>query len=195
MLRKLPTIWAWTFFLLGQCKSKVASLLKRNSFLPPLTALWSTSSCSKDIICDISAGTMNSTDEGTSSSSKNTEYFSPHYCCKQCSMISKRMEYTDFFPSPMGCYSHPVNLQIPSDVALNLLLDCGVPGTNPKEGSRIKPRPLPVACWSSAGGANWVCFMSRGSSAHTPRTCCTSFGETQTDRDNLQWWFFHWRVN
>lgn len=60
-------------------------------------------------------------------------------------MINKRMEYADFFPSPMGHYSLLVGLQILSDLALNLLLDCGVPGMNPKEGSRIKPRPLPMA--------------------------------------------------
>lgn len=36
-----------------------------------------------------------------------------------------------FSPSPIGCHSLPMGLQILSDLALNLLLDCGVPGTNP----------------------------------------------------------------
>lgn len=174
---------------------------RENSFLPLLTALWSASACSKVIICDISAVTINSTDEGTSSSSKTTESFSPHYCYKQCSMISKRMEYADFFPSPMGCYSLPMGPEILSDLALNLLSDCGVPGTNPKEGSRIKPRPLPMARGSSAGAAEAMlvllieCALCAGAVQLTPRTCCTSFGDVQTDWDNLQWWFFHWRVN
>lgn len=66
--------------------------------------------------------------------------------------MSKRNEYANLFPSPMGCCQLPTGLQTASDLALLFILDWGVPGTNPKEGSRIKPRPLVYGqlkqCWS-----------------------------------------------